>query len=1091
MMKRIVAGLFVLMLVALALLLVVPNFIDWNKHKDTLAVHATAYLQRDVKIGGDIVLRLLPNPQMSVMDVTVSSIEGAKSPYLLKLKQLEAKVRFKPLLEGHIEIEKIHLVEPELVLEVLADGRASWQGLMQGDAARKPFVFGDQGDAITLEDVTLKGGRIRYVQAASGVDMALDHLNLSVAAPSLRGPYKIVGDMRFRDVPVNVEATSGLAAEQGMPIAVLFQPLEKLPQLSLKGAIGKNAEGAFYEGDIALEQGAPASLFTQEFLTAPVWLQQDMTVNAKLSMRPGALTLSDIEGRSGKNGKLSGAVTLSRPPMEIPQLSADLKLEHLPMGGKADAQPALPNGMRAKISLTAQDALWRGQRIPEIKLDAQSDADIWHVKSLRARLAAKTQLDAEGTVRPQQQTQSFKISFSTADMAGFAKTYAAILPPAAAAILPHIPVQEVKLDGNLDIRTDRISLYNFNASSGADGKAGGVVNFANKETEARLNLSGLSWGEMTAEQRTALMTALFAAGNDIDITAGAQRFAETDFNNIVLKAAAAAGDIRIEKFSGNYGADNAFALSGNFSSWPPEGAETAALDFTLKGSDAAAIGKLAGFVWPMPLNAAAPMDVQGSWRRSGGQNTYSLAGGFRGGTVDIKKPVADGPRKLVLSMPDSQGLLALMGMDIDRLVSPAGPAVLSADVTGDDNAYVLDGLRLSVKDAITSGRAEKNDKGITADLRSSMAQFDRWLAADIRQSAPLTLKLRADKAEARGLALQTLDADMTVTSSKVDIRAIKAGVWGGTAQARGALTRDENRQWTAKLEGDIQSFRPLQIPHGIVGVTADEGDMTFDITAKPQDKAAFGDIAGVFALSLPRLDVQGFDPAELAAYLDTLKGAPQDLATVAHKTLRSGAASYSDVNIDFTREANIVTLKSLSLNNADSSVKVDGTLDSAAAKYDIKAFLTLKALRDLDPLEITRAGDVTSAPDLRFDAKPLTAFAQARMPVVVEPAEALPAVETAPVGEDAEMLPPGYLSVPPEGVPPPPDETGEEDLTREILPVEEESLSPPPADTAAPEAEPALPPQPAPAEDAATAAPTPDAAPADNPIGGILDRLGQ
>lgn len=1084
MMKRIVAALFVLLLVALALLLVVPNFIDWNKHKDTLAVHAAAYLQRDVKIGGDITFRLLPNPQLSVSDVSVASVEGAKAPDFFKLRQLEAKIRFAPLLEGHVEIEKIHLVEPELVLEVLADGRASWQGLMQGDAARKPVVFGEQGDAVKLEDVTLKGGRIRYVQASSGVDMALEHLNLSVAAPSLRGPYKIVGDMRFRDVPVSVEATTGQADEKGMPLNILFQPLEKLPQLSLKGTLGKNAEGAFYEGDIQLEQGAPASLFTQTFLSAPAWMQEDMSLNGKLSMRAGLLTLENIDGRSGKNGKVSGKVSLSRPPMEAPVLDVALKLAHLPLGGK---EMALPEGMRAKLSLEAEDALWRGQRLPSVKLLAESGGQAWMVRKLSAQLAGKAEFEAEGTVRPEQQTQSLKINFSTADIAVFAKSYAGFLPAAAANILPQLPVQDVKLTGNLDIRGDRTSLYNFNATSGAEGKAGGVLNFSGKEMEARLNLFGLSWDGMTPEQRAGLMNALFAAGNDIDISAGGQKFAGETFNNVTLKAEAKDKDIRIEKFSGIYGADGAFGVSGNFTAWPPEGAESAALDFTLKGSDAAAAAKLAGFAWPMPLNTAAPLDIQGSWRRSAGQNTYSFAGGFRGGTVDVKKPSADGPRKLVLSMPDSQGLLALFGMDIDRLVSPAGAATLAADMTGDDNNYVLDGLRLSIKDAVTSGRAEKNDKGIAADLRTASAQFDRWLAADIRQSVPLALKLRADRADARGLALQNLDSDMTVTSSKIDIRALKAGIWGGTTNARGTLMRGENRQWTAKLDGDIKSFRPLQIPHGIIGVTADEGDMTFDMTAQAQDKTPFGDIAGSFALSLPRLEVQGFDPAALASYLDGLNGAPQDLAATAHKTLRSGAASYGDVNIDFTRAGNVITLKNLSLDNQDSSVKVEGHLDTAASKYDIKAFLTLKTLRDLDVLEITRAGDVTTAPDLRFDNKPITDFAAARAPAPVPevPAPA-PVVETAPMGEDAEMLPPGYLSVPQEGAAPPPDEEGEEELSRDILPVEEENLSPPPVteDTAMPEQT-----QPQPQDiGSEQGQPTPEE---NNPIGGILDRLGQ
>lgn len=1081
MMKRIVATLFFLLLLLGVLVLVAPNFIDWNKHKDTLAAHASTYMQRDVVIGGDISFRLLPNPQLSVADVTVASIEGAKQPHLLKLRQLEAKVRLQPLLQGRIEVEKIHLVGPELTLEVLDDARASWQGMTQGD---KPFIFGQSSGAVKLENVTLQDGRIRYLHAASGVDVGFDKLNFAVGAPSLRGPYNIVGEMLFRDVPVNVEITTGLPAAgttAGMALNALFQPLDKLPQLSFKGTIGSDKGGAFFDGGLSMAQGSPAALFEQDFLTAPVFLNEEMRLTADISLRAGELSLRNIEAETVKmkNGRLSGDVTLRRPPMEAPLLEADLKLSHLPLGGDKQQRVPLPQGMRAKITLRGEEMTWRAARIRAFDLKAESTQDSWMVHSFKADLSGKTSLSAKGTSHPAQQTDSLRITLQSDDVGAAAKTYAALLPDAAAKILPHLPAQRTVIEGNLDIRPDRVSLYNFTAALGNGGKASGVINLPKKGMEAKVNLSGASVLEMDDGQRRALAQQIFAPDIDLDMTAENQRFAGLDLHKIILKVATDdKGVTKIDNFSGVIGTDGRFAVQGSFSSWPPDTAESANTDYELAAADLSAVGKAVGMVWPLPLHAAAPADLRGSWSRNG---AYKIAGTFHGGTIDLQRMAADTPLRLDMKLPDSHGALALFGLGIDRLVSPAGPVQLTAELSGTPDIFKLESLRLSVKDSVTTGRIEKKESGLFADLRSDNVNFDRWLAADMRQSVPLSLRLRAEKAQVRGLSLQKIDSAMDITADTVDIKTFKAGLWEGTLSATAKLLRRDDKTWTAETAGEVTALRPSQIPLGLAGLIADEGDVSFTLAAKAQDRAAFKDVSGAFSLSLPQLTVEGFDPSALAAYLSGLKGAPQDLAAAAHKTLHGGTARYRDVNADFTREGDVITVKSLSLQNPESRLKVEAMLDTAASKYDLKTFITLTGVEGLEPLVLTRKGAVANAPDYHMPAKPLTDYAASRQPA--------PAPEPAPVAIDlpmlednAEMLPPGYLDVPGQGAALPPDEAGEE-MIGEILPVEEEILP-----QREPQATPAAEPEATPA--ATTPAPEPqDTQDEGDAIRGILDRL--
>ena len=65
-MRKFLTGLVTLIVVILAAVLILPSFVDWNEYKGDIAVQVKAATGRDIFIGGDLKLALLPTPTLSV-----------------------------------------------------------------------------------------------------------------------------------------------------------------------------------------------------------------------------------------------------------------------------------------------------------------------------------------------------------------------------------------------------------------------------------------------------------------------------------------------------------------------------------------------------------------------------------------------------------------------------------------------------------------------------------------------------------------------------------------------------------------------------------------------------------------------------------------------------------------------------------------------------------------------------------------------------------------------------------------------------------------------------------------------------------------
>ncbi len=109
-MRKLLIGLVGLVVLVVGAALVVPSVIDWNSYKGEITARALEATGRKLTIAGDLDLTVLPAPRLSVRDARFANIKGGSAPDMVRLKSLDVRVRFWPLLRGKIEVDSITLV---------------------------------------------------------------------------------------------------------------------------------------------------------------------------------------------------------------------------------------------------------------------------------------------------------------------------------------------------------------------------------------------------------------------------------------------------------------------------------------------------------------------------------------------------------------------------------------------------------------------------------------------------------------------------------------------------------------------------------------------------------------------------------------------------------------------------------------------------------------------------------------------------------------------------------------------------------------------------------------------------------------------
>jgi AsmA protein len=304
--------------------------LDGNSYKPQIIDAARDATGRALRLSGDVRLKPALVPTLVVDDVGFANIEGGSRAEMARLRQLEVQVALLPLLSRRIEITRLALIEPDILLERLADGRANWEFTPPRPAAPAPPPPGSPPAApgraagertqIGIDELRIADGRLAISDAQAGLDLSLALTSLEARLPAGGAPMALAAEAVLKGQPVSVKLAAGpfarlMAPPDGTPWPIDLAVAAAGARLAVKGSIARPTEGKGY--DVAFEASVPELARLAPFVPdVPLPPVRELTLAARVADRGGPMPAI-------------GALTLAVGESDLAMLKPDLKLRRL------------------------------------------------------------------------------------------------------------------------------------------------------------------------------------------------------------------------------------------------------------------------------------------------------------------------------------------------------------------------------------------------------------------------------------------------------------------------------------------------------------------------------------------------------------------------------------------------------------------------------------------------------------------------------------------------------------------------------------------------------------------------------------------
>ena len=349
-MKKIIAILAGIFVVLIITIVVVINFIDVNQYKDDVITLVEKNTGRDFKIDGDFKFAPSLIPTVQVEGISLANATWGSETNMLKVGRIEVRVSLIPLLSGTIQINRLILVSPEILLETNKQGEGNWVLKPAQAATESQKKTADSGPArlpkLAVDIIEITKARVTYRDGKTGKQTKLTIDDITVDGGGLDDPVALTMSAAYNNVPIKLSGKLGapelLIDNQNYPVQ-LMADVNKAT-ISIDGRIAKplqakglNLKLAFHTDTLQSLSGIAESKLPD---LGPVDFSATLTdSDSGYNLKPVSFKLDKSDMAGGMSVSLAG---------ERPLLTANLASELLDLTGLSGDESSKPAATEKK-----------------------------------------------------------------------------------------------------------------------------------------------------------------------------------------------------------------------------------------------------------------------------------------------------------------------------------------------------------------------------------------------------------------------------------------------------------------------------------------------------------------------------------------------------------------------------------------------------------------------------------------------------------------------------------------------------------------------------------------------------------------------
>ncbi len=696
-MGSLLAALTTIVVTVLAALLALPHFMDWNAYKPQIEEQIGALAGREVRILGDVDLRVLPVPRLDMRGLRIADEFGKFEQPFAEVESFNAILSIPSLMTGTLEARSVLLDQPIIRLKIDEFNEGTWLSLGPYGLSY-PLPVSD----VALNRVTITDGAIELRRAHPHSVARFDRITGEFSSKGLSGPFRFDGagiiggglktvQLSAAKVPGRPELRlkAALRSADGVSlyqldgeIRGLDGPVHYSGPLAARIALDETAQKA-ETGQIAEPMAGKAiELRSEAKITLEDATLDDLTVTVTQNDRPQSI-----------NGK-AYASWADAPRLDLDVESSWLDFDEM-MRSAAGDEKLLPSAAIAslprifegwafrprqgRISAKIQQAGLAGDIVEKLNFSASHDQQGWRIDMLTARLPGETDFNGSGAlpagddlnftgnitfngqnlsrllrwsapslgVVDAGNAQSFSLSAGvklSANQLEFTEASGALGESSFTGDLIHAQGDEslliVSLNSDLlDLR----GLYNPDAGNEEDGGVEEIAEVLGKNVDG-----GVSWNaEVIPSRKTSLadvlMTVFKADRSTVSLTIAALQLPDFQARNLRTEFRYDRGAFDIDEF--NVATTDGLRVDASGRMTGFDSTPNGALNLTIDAPSAQSVTNLARFAGLDSVSRAArsriealsPFNLRGSLNASAGDSILrmSLAGSAGGSELTI------------------------------------------------------------------------------------------------------------------------------------------------------------------------------------------------------------------------------------------------------------------------------------------------------------------------------------------------------------------------------------------------------------------------------------------------------------------------
>jgi hypothetical protein len=284
-------------------------FVDPNDFKPRIAESVRAATGRDIAMDGPIHIGFSATPTLQAERVRLSNPPGFSRPDMATLSKVEAELALWPLLRGRLEIVRLTLTEPDLLLETDAEGQSNWRFAPMARATQPAATPAPtepphpSAPRVAVGDIQIINGKLTWRDTRLGQSRVADIRRFNATSAGKLAPVSASGDLvvEGHDVTISAETgpmealLGGEAMSPGWPLQIVARV--EGARLAASGSMERPLQGRGYQ--LALDATAPDLTLLSKAIGRPLPPLHDVSMSAKLSEASGAPLVSSLVFRAG------------------------------------------------------------------------------------------------------------------------------------------------------------------------------------------------------------------------------------------------------------------------------------------------------------------------------------------------------------------------------------------------------------------------------------------------------------------------------------------------------------------------------------------------------------------------------------------------------------------------------------------------------------------------------------------------------------------------------------------------------------------------------------------------------------------------